>query len=93
MIQDQSKELTLIVYNSPKPPRYLKLNKKLIRTLSVVIPLLTIFLLSIAFLYSMFLKNKLNDLRAKEPKVIQDLRKTKKTFKRQFKLYPLKIKT
>ena len=26
----------------------------------------------------MFLKNKLNDLRAKEPKVIQDLRKTKK---------------
>jgi hypothetical protein len=77
MIQDPSKELTLIVYNTPKPPKYLKLNKGLIKTLIIVIPLLIISSISISFLYSMYLKNQVNDLRSKEPKIINDLKEDK----------------
>ena len=74
MIQDPSKDLTLIVYNSPSAPRYLKLNKGLLRGLSIVIPLLTISFLGAAFLYSMFLKNQIVELRSSEPKVIAQLK-------------------
>lgn len=42
MIQDPSKELTLIVYNTPKPPKYIKLNKGLIKVLIFIIPLIII---------------------------------------------------
>ena len=74
MIQDPSKELTLIVYNTPNPPRYLKINKGLIRNLLIVIPFLIIIILSFTFLYSMVLKKKVNELRSSEPKIITDLK-------------------
>ena len=70
MIQDPSKELTLIVYNTPKPPKYIKVNKSLLRTLVIVIPILIISSISISFVYSMYLKNKVNELRSEEPKII-----------------------
>ena len=31
MIQDPSKEVRLIVYNTPAPPKYIKINKELYR--------------------------------------------------------------
>lgn len=74
MIQDQSKDLTLIVYDTPKPPKYLKLNKKLINYLFIIIPILVISSISISFLYSMYLKKKVNELRSKEPQLILDLK-------------------
>ncbi len=73
MIQNPSKDLTLIVYNTPSPPRYLKLNKKLIRFFVLIVPTLVILFISMSFMYSMYLKNKVNDLKAKEPKIIADL--------------------
>ena len=60
MIQDPSKDLTLIVYNTPKPPKYLKVNKKLIKTLFILIPFMVITSITFTFIYSMLLKNVLN---------------------------------
>ena len=78
MIQNPSKELTLIVYNTPKPPRYYKLNKALLKSLFTIIPILVITSISFSFLYSMFLKNKIVTLRSSEPIRIQALKtKTK----------------
>ncbi len=74
MIQDPSKDLTLIVYNSPSAPRYLKLNKQLLKGLSIVIPLLTIIFLGVAFIYSMYLKNQIIALKSSEPKIIANLK-------------------
>jgi len=75
MIQDQSRDLTLIVYNTPNPPRYLKLNKNLIRSFFIIVPTLVVLSITLSFLYSMFLKNKILDLRQKEPKIILELKK------------------
>lgn len=82
MIQDPSKELTLIVYNTPKPPKYLKLNKGLIKSLIIIIPLLVISSISISFLYSIYLKNRVNELKSKEPKVIAELKNETDTLKK-----------
>ncbi len=74
MIRNPSKDLTLIVYNTPKPPRYLKLNKRLIRSVILIIPILIIAFISVSFMYSMYLKNKVNQLKDKEPKLIAQLK-------------------
>lgn len=74
MIQNPSKELTLIVYDSPKSPKYFKINKAIIKSLIVIIPLLVITSISISFIYSMFLKNQVNDLRSEEPEIIMTLK-------------------
>ncbi|MAX66538.1 MAG: hypothetical protein CME66_06350 [Halobacteriovoraceae bacterium] len=77
MIQDPSKELTLIVYNTPKPPRYLRVKKRLIKTMITVIPLLVISSILLSFLYSMYLKNQLNQLKSREPLLINQLKSEK----------------
>ncbi|MDH5415523.1 MAG: hypothetical protein OEW87_15410 [Flavobacteriaceae bacterium] len=74
MIQSPSKELTLIVYDTPKPPRYLKLNKVLIKYLIIIIPTLVISSISLSLVYSVYLKNKVNSLRSSEPKIIEKLK-------------------
>jgi len=74
MIQDPSKDLTLIVYNTPKPPRYLKVNKNLIRTLFIIIPFMVITSITFSFFYSMLLKNKIVSLKSEVPKEIQELK-------------------
>ena len=56
MIQDPSKDLTLIVYNAPKPPRYLKINKKLLRLLLFLVPFLLIIALLTSLASSVYMK-------------------------------------
>lgn len=73
MIQSPSKEVTVIVYDTPKPPKYYRLNKSFIRTLLIAIPLLTIFSISVSLLYSIFLKNKISRITSSEPQRILDL--------------------
>lgn len=73
MIQNPSKDVTLIVYNTPEPPRYYKLNKGLVRTLIILIPLMVIISISISFLYSVFLKNKISSLKSSVPEKILEL--------------------
>lgn len=77
MIQDPSKDLTLIVYNTPKPPKYIKINKSLMKVLITAIPILVIASISISFFYSMILKSKLNTLSSQEPEIIRELKKEK----------------
>lgn len=74
MIQSPSKEVTVIVYDTPKPPKYYKLNKSFIKTILIAIPLLTIFSISVSLLYSIFLKNKISQITSSEPKKILELR-------------------
>jgi len=76
MIQDPSKDLTLIVYNTPKPPKYLKVNKTLIKTLFILIPFMVITSITFSFFYSMVLKNKIISLKSEVPKEILDLKKS-----------------
>jgi hypothetical protein len=77
MIQDPSKELTLIVYNTPKPPKYIKLNKGLIKVLIFTIPVIVIISIASSLFSSVYMKRKLEKVKSKEPQVILDLRKDK----------------
>lgn len=74
MTQNQSSDVTLIVYDTPKPPRYYKLNKNFIKSLVIVIPILVITSIMFSLLYSIFLKNKINQLTSSEPRRILELR-------------------
>ena len=82
MIRNPSKNLTLIVYNSPKSPRYLKINKKLLSSL-ILVPLLVISTITVSILYSMFLKNQVIELKSSEPKIIKDLKEKNKELSSQ----------
>lgn len=73
MIQNPSKELTLIVYNGPKAPKYIKIHKGIIKTLTFLVPILVLSSISVSFLYSMVLKKQINELKSKEPEIILEL--------------------
>lgn len=77
MIQDQSKELTFIVYNSPNPPRYIKIKKGLIRSLLFVLPTFIIFFLSASFVYSLILKNRVSELKSLELNIMKKMEELK----------------
>ncbi len=81
MIQNPSKEVTLIVYDTPKPPKYYKLNKGFVKILFIVIPLMIISTISFSLIYSIFLKNKVNALLSSEPQRIVQLKEVIKTQK------------
>jgi hypothetical protein len=74
MIKSPSKELTFIIYNNPKPPKYLRINKGLLKSLIIVIPLFVILSITFSFLYSAFLKNKIALIKSKEPELINSLK-------------------
>ncbi|MBC76529.1 MAG: hypothetical protein CME64_10995 [Halobacteriovoraceae bacterium] len=77
MIQKPSKELTLIVYNTPKPPKYIKLNKGLLKLLVFAIPFLLIVSLLFSFTTSVVMKRKLEQAKSKEPRIITSLKEDK----------------
>jgi len=79
MIQDPSKELTLVVYDAPKPPKYLKINKVIVRVLIFLI--LVVIILSVAFslFTSVYLKQKLEMAKSQEPEIILKLREVVST--------------
>lgn len=77
MIQDPSKDLTLIVYNTPKPPKYIKLNKSLIKVLIFLIPVIIVISIASSLFSSVYMKRKLENVRSKEPEIILQLRQEK----------------
>ena len=85
MIKDPSKEVTLIVYNTPAPPKYIKVNKRLIRYILMIVPALIIFFLAGSLFYSIFLKNKVSELKALEPAILQQLDEQEIAFNAQLK--------
>lgn len=74
MIQDPSKDLTLIVYNTPKPPRYIKINKSLVKSLLFLIPFMVLVSISFSLLTSVYMKRKLEIAQSTEPKKITNLK-------------------
>lgn len=76
MIQDPSKDLTLIVYNTPKPPRYIKVNKKLMSSLVFAIPFLVVFSVSFSIFISYYMKRKIDLVQSQEPEKIMKLKAT-----------------
>jgi hypothetical protein len=79
MIQDPSKEVTLIIYDTPKPPKYIKINKVLMKSLIFFIPLIVIISIGFSMLTSVYMKQKLETARSQEPEIILGLRaQTKK---------------
>ena len=83
MIQDPSKELTIIVYDTPAPPKYLKINKKLIRLILSLTPILIMLLISGSFAYSFYLKKQVSALKSLEPKVKLKLATQKETYEKR----------
>ena len=73
MIQESAKHITFIVYNSPRPPRYLRINKKLLKTLTVSLPFLISFSILFSLATSAYMRNKLENLKSKEPELIAKL--------------------
>jgi len=74
MIQDPSKDLTLIIYNSPKPPRYIKINKILMKSLVFLVPAVVIISVVFSMIFSTYMKRQLDQARSQEPQIIIDLK-------------------
>ena len=89
MIQDPSKELTLIVYNTPKPPKYIKLNKGLIKVLIFTIPIIIILSFASSLFSSAYMKRKLEEVKSKEPEIILQLKKDKKNIASELEILKL----
>ncbi len=89
MIQDPSKDLTLIVYNTPKPPKYIKINKKLMKTLIFFIPIIVIFSIGFSMISSVYMKRKLEKARSQEPEIILGLKKEKSSLISEIKALKL----
>ncbi len=52
-IQQPGGEVSIVIYDAPLPPRYLRFSKKFIRTLFVTAPLAFVFLLGGLFLWGL----------------------------------------
>jgi hypothetical protein len=74
MIQDPTKDLTLIVYNTPKPPKYIKINKGLVKSLLFIIPFMVIVSVAFSLFTSFYMKRKLEAAQSQEPKKITALK-------------------
>lgn len=86
MIHKPSKDFTLIIYNSPKPPRFIRINKNLINSLVISIPILLILSLVFSLSSSLYMKTKLENVRSKEPEIISQLKEEKKELMGRIKL-------
>lgn len=86
MIHRPSQDYTLIIYNSPKPPRFIKISKKLIQSLVIAIPILLILSLFFSLSSSVYMKTKLENVRSKEPEIIQSLKNTNSELEGKIKL-------
>lgn len=86
MIQDPSKDITFIVYNTPKPPRYIKLNKRLIKLLIFLIPLIVALSIAFSLLSSVYMKRKLEKSKSKEPELILQLRSDKEALQTEMQI-------
>lgn len=83
MIQEPSKDLTIIVYNTPRPPKYIQINKGMLKTILFAVPLLVVISITFTLLYSFYMKRKLEVVRSKEPQVITDLKNEKQLLEKQ----------
>jgi hypothetical protein len=81
------KDLTLIVYDSPKPPKYLKLNKTFIWSLIVFAPLSIVTLLVTNLFTGYYAKSKISTLKSYEPQMLSTLKQEKEEL--QNKLFEL----
>jgi len=86
MIQDPSNDLTFIVYNTPKPPKYIKINKKLMKILIFIIPVITIFSIGFSVITSFYMKRKLEKARSQEPEIILSLKNEKEELQSEIKI-------
>lgn len=73
MIQKPTDNLNVIIYDSPEPPKYLKLDKKFFNLIIWMTPILILLLVSASIGYSFYFKRQLEIAKSSEPKIINDL--------------------
>ena len=83
MIQEPSKNLTFVVYESPNPPKYIKINKFIIKSLTVLLPLVLFSSIALSVITSVYSKKKLEEARQREPEMIMALEQEKSKLKDQ----------
>lgn len=83
MIQEPSKNLTFVVYDTPKPPKYIKINKMVVRSLTVILPLVLFTSIALSIITSVYSKRKLEEAKNKEPEMIMSLEQEKLKLKDQ----------
>lgn len=76
-MQNPSKDLTFIVYNAPKAPRYIKVKKSILKSLFILIPLMVIMSIALSQFYAFVFKMENNSLKSNIPVEIQKLKKEK----------------
>lgn len=86
MIQDPSKDLTLIIYNTPRPPKYIKINKVLVKSLLFIIPFMVILSVTSSLFTSFYMKRKLEVAQSSEPEKIKELKSEKDTLEEKILL-------
>lgn len=67
MIHNNKNELTIIIYDSPAPPRCLKINKKIIRLVLLMSSILIIVMLSVSLALGTYVKKLQNQIAGKLP--------------------------
>lgn len=92
MIHKPTDDFTLIIYNSPKPPRFIKINKKLINLLVISIPILLVLSLFFSLSSSVYMKTKLENVKSKEPKIIASLKTERDELRSELKRLESNVK-
>jgi hypothetical protein len=87
MENSPGKDLTLIIYDSPRPPKYLKVSKNFMWGLILFSPIAIAILLFSTLFTGYYAKSKIDNLKSYEPLTLQKLREEKETL--QNKIFDL----
>lgn len=75
MIQSKNKDYTIVVHDAPSPPRFFKINKRLLKFTLILILGFSFLSISMAFLYTTYIQNKVERSKNSVPQEILDLKK------------------
>lgn len=74
MIQSKSKDYTIVVHDTPNPPRFFKINKNLLKFTLVLILGFSFLSISLSFLYTAYIQNKVERSKNSVPQEILNLK-------------------
>jgi hypothetical protein len=74
MMAKSSNEVTLIVYDTPSPPKCIKIKKSVIRLFVIIVPLITAVAIAITLYITSNLKRLEQETQRKQPKLINKLK-------------------
>lgn len=75
MLENQTKDFTVVLHDGSKAPRFLKINKKLFKTTIFLIVLISFLSILLALIYTTYIQNKVERSKSAVPTEILRLKK------------------